>query len=176
MSTRWAGSISRIPDPHLRRWMVFVDGENLTVRAQQVAKDAGVRLSEGPFYSRDVFVWTPGWPATKGMAPDRESIPLQASPVRAYYYTSVVGNEEKIRSVKEALFELQFTPKVFKKSKTRGSKAVDITLATDMLGHAHHDDYDVAVLFAGDGDYVPLVEEVKRLGKSVRVEQPGEPS
>jgi uncharacterized LabA/DUF88 family protein len=38
-----------------------------------------------------------------------------------------------------------------------------------MLGHAYRDDYDVAVLFAGDGDYVPLVEEVKRLGKGVRV-------
>ena len=29
--------------------------------------------------------------------------------------------------------------------------------------------HDVAVLFGGDGDYIPLVEEVKRLGKLVYV-------
>jgi uncharacterized LabA/DUF88 family protein len=34
---------------------------------------------------------------------------------------------------------------------------------------AHFDNYDVACLVAGDGDYVPLVEEVKRLGKVVYV-------
>jgi uncharacterized LabA/DUF88 family protein len=149
--------------------MLFVDGENLTARAQQVARDAGVRLLEGPFYSRDTFVWIPYWPASRAMEVERENIPLQATGVRAYYYTSVVGDEQRIRSVQEALFETQFTPKVFKRSKTRRSKAVDITLATDMLGHAHRGDYDVAVLCAGNGDYVPLVEEVKRLGKGVRV-------
>jgi uncharacterized LabA/DUF88 family protein len=29
--------------------------------------------------------------------------------------------------------------------------------------------FDTAMLVAGDGDYVPLVEEVKRLGKRVHV-------
>lgn len=169
MTTRFSGSFISWGDPHSRRWMLFVDGENLTARAQKIARDANVSLSEGPYYSRDVFVWFPYWSATRGMKVDRDSIPLQPTPVRAYYYTSVVGGEEKIKSVKESLFELRFTPKVFKRSKTRGSKAVDITLATDMLGHAYRGDYDVAVLFAGDGDYVPLVEEVKRLGKGVRV-------
>ena len=158
-----------LPLPNLRRWMLFVDGENLTARAQRVAKDAGVRLLEGRFYSRDTFVWIPYWLASSGMQVSRDNIPLQASGVRAYYYASVVGDQQKIRSVQEALFEMQFTPKVFKKPKNRPSKAVDITLATDMLGHAHRNDYDVAVLCAGDGDYVPLVEEVKRLGKGVRV-------
>jgi hypothetical protein len=158
-----------LPVPHLRRWVLFVDGENLTLRAQQLARDTGVRLSEGPFYSRDTFVWIACWPGVRGMEAARSTIPLQAAGIRAYYYTSVVGNEEKIRSAKEALYEMQFKPKVFRRSKTRGSKAVDITLATDMLDHAHRGDYDVAVLCAGDGDYVPLIEEVKRLGKSVPV-------
>jgi NYN domain len=158
-----------LPLPNLRRWMLFVDGENLTARAQRVVKDAGVRLLEGRFYSRDTFVWIPYWPASSGMTVGGDNIPLQARGVRAYYYASVVGDQQKIRSVQEALFDMQFTPKVFKKPKNRPSKAVDITLATDMLGHAHRNDYDVAVLCAGDGDYVPLVEEVKRLGKGVRV-------
>jgi uncharacterized LabA/DUF88 family protein len=36
-----------------------------------------------------------------------------------------------------------------------------------MLSHCFLGNYDVAVLFAGDGDYVPLVNEVKRMGKVV---------
>lgn len=34
-----------------------------------------------------------------------------------------------------------------------------------MLSHAHLGNYDAAMLVAGDRDYLPLVEEVKRRGK-----------
>jgi uncharacterized LabA/DUF88 family protein len=90
--------------------------------------------------------------------------------VRAYYYTSTVGDADKIRSVKQALWDIGFQPEVFKKPKQQDrTKGVDIALATDLLGNAYRDNYDAAVLVAGDGDYVPLVEEVKRLGKVVHV-------
>jgi len=36
-----------------------------------------------------------------------------------------------------------------------------------MLSHAFRDNYEIAVLVAGDGDYLPVVEEVQRLGKLV---------
>jgi uncharacterized LabA/DUF88 family protein len=36
-----------------------------------------------------------------------------------------------------------------------------------MLRQAFLDNYDLAVLVTGDGDYLPVVEEVKRLGKRV---------
>jgi len=36
-----------------------------------------------------------------------------------------------------------------------------------MLSNAIDNNYEVAVLVAGDADYVPLVEEVKRRGKMV---------
>jgi uncharacterized LabA/DUF88 family protein len=42
-----------------------------------------------------------------------------------------------------------------------------IALTKDMLANAFNNNYDVAVLVTGDGDYVPVVEEVKRLGKTV---------
>jgi uncharacterized LabA/DUF88 family protein len=68
------------------------------------------------------------------------------------------------------LWELGFQPEVFKKSKQdQKAKGVDIALAKDFLGNAYNHNYDVAVLIAGDGDYVPLVAEVKRLGKVVYV-------
>jgi uncharacterized LabA/DUF88 family protein len=38
-----------------------------------------------------------------------------------------------------------------------------------MLRHAFMDNYDVAVLASGDGDYVPLTDAVKSHGKRVEV-------
>jgi uncharacterized LabA/DUF88 family protein len=65
---------------------------------------------------------------------------------------------------------LNFNARVFHRDpKTSRSKGVDISLATDMLMHAVHGHYDAAVLFAGDGDYLPLVNEVKRCGRVVVV-------
>ncbi|MFT3714057.1 MAG: NYN domain-containing protein [Archangium sp.] len=61
-----------------------------------------------------------------------------------------------------------FDAHVFKKV-AKKSKGVDITLARDLLSHAYRDNFDAAVLVAGDADFVPLVEEVKRLGKQVFV-------
>jgi uncharacterized LabA/DUF88 family protein len=162
----------RVPsDPHLRRWMMFVDGENLTIRAQRFAQDKSISLDEGPYYVRDVFVWLPEVQATRRLLYHEDgSEELQLLGVRAYYYTSTIGDDDKIRSVREALWKLGFQPEVFKKSRGQArTKGVDIALATDLLGNAYRDNYDAAVLIAGDGDYVPLVEEVKRLGKVVHV-------
>jgi hypothetical protein len=121
-------------DPHLRRWMLFVDGENLTIRAQEIADAEGVALSEGPFYMRDTFVWLPGGSlATRALDSTGElNLRLQRHAVRAHYYTSVVGSEEKIGHVKEALFQLGFTPKLFKKgSTTKLSAAISYDAGTD---------------------------------------------
>ncbi len=37
-------------DPYLRRWMLFVDGENFTIRAQDVAQKKQIALTQGDFY------------------------------------------------------------------------------------------------------------------------------
>lgn len=74
---------------------------------------------------------------------------------------------EQITQARTNLRDLGFHPEVFRKEKGRRSKGVDITLAKDTLSHAFFGNYDVTVLLAGDGDYVPLVSEVKRLGKVV---------
>ena len=156
-------------DPHLRRWMLFVDGENLTLRAQQLAAERQLTLSRGPTYDPDVYVWIPGVLPTQNIVPGAR-LGVQGQGIRAYYYTSLVGDEQRIVSVKEALWTLGFSPEVFKKSRQdQKAKGVDIALARDILGHAYRDNYDVAVLLAGDGDYVPLILELKRLGKVVYV-------
>jgi hypothetical protein len=154
--------------------MMFVDGENWTIQAEDVAKSANVPLIEGPFYRPHVYMWFPGEPGTAGYAgSDSWSRDLWAGlasrAVRAYYYTSTTGGEQRAKKCREALWHLDFTPHVFTKPAGTRSKEVDITLASDLLGHAYGSHFDTAVLVAGDRDYVPLVHHLKRLGKVVVV-------
>jgi len=48
-------------------------------------------------------------------------------------------------------------------------KGVDIQLATDMLTHSFKNNYDVAILVAGDADFVGAIQAVKDNGKNVEV-------
>ena len=90
--------------------------------------------------------------------------------LRAYYFTSFVGSDDDRTKAADALWDAGFTPAVFKRPKNSGrSKGVDIALATEMLSNAFRDNHEIAVLVAGDGDYVPLVEAVKRLGMAVYI-------
>ena len=154
--------------PNLRRWMTFVDGENLTIRGQDLLSEADVVPPDGLYWSKNRFMWEPGLRGTHAINSGTNH--LEHTPVRSYYYTSLEGDEDALTGVRGKLWNLGFTPRVFKKDKqTQKSKGVDISLSRDMLSHAFNDHYDVAVLIAGDGDYVPLVEEVKHQGKRVLV-------
>ena len=46
-------------------------------------------------------------------------------------------------------------------------KGDDIHLATDMLSFAYENVYDTAILVSGDGDFVPVIKKVQKLGKKV---------
>ncbi|MCK5577580.1 MAG: NYN domain-containing protein, partial [Dehalococcoidales bacterium] len=48
-------------------------------------------------------------------------------------------------------------------------KGVDIQLATDMITHSFKNNYDIAILVAGDSDYVGALQAVKDNGKNVEV-------
>ncbi len=48
-------------------------------------------------------------------------------------------------------------------------KEVDMALGTEMCIEAMSDHYDTAILFSGDRDFVPAVENVRKLGKKVEV-------
>lgn len=163
------GGLMLPSDPHLRPWMLFVDGENLTLRAQEIAQKRGIQLEHGPYFERNVCVWIPSFDARRSLV-GQAPIPIQQTAIRAFYYTSLVGDEQKLLAVKTSLWKIGFQSEVFKKDKqSTKSKGVDITLAKDFLGNAFMGNYDVAVLVAGDGDYVPIINEVKRLGKIVYV-------
>jgi hypothetical protein len=151
------------------RWMLFVDGENLTARAQTVATKRGVQFETGPNFERDAFIWFRSCNPRRSLYRPAAGAGLDDHAVRAYYYTSTTGGDVAEERVRRALWEMHFAPVVFKKPKGARSKGVDITLTKDMLSHAFHGHYDVAVLCTCDGDYVPVVQEVQRLGKIVHL-------
>ena len=55
------------------------------------------------------------------------------------------------------------------KPRRQRQKGVDVLLAVDMLSASFRQVFDIAVLVAGDADFVPLVHEVRRLGVTVVV-------
>jgi uncharacterized LabA/DUF88 family protein len=146
--------------------MLFVDGENLTIQGEKLAESKGIKLIDGPNYWPNVFLWMPNIRPVNNMY-ERAYLKLQPIGIRAYYYASMTGSAEQIKQASIRLRDLDFHPELFWKEKGKRSKGVDLTLAKDLLSHAFFGNFDVAVLLAGDGDYVPLVKEVKRLGKVV---------
>ncbi len=150
--------------------MLFVDGENFTKLGQEALKAEGMSLRTGPAWKRDIFLWLPGRTARQAFfAPAGLEGGNDAPPaVRSYLYTSMPTGEPGWTETRLALRGLGFEPKLFPRRQGR-SKAVDIALTTDVLTLGVNQRYEVAVLLAGDGDYVPLVEAVKNLGLYVVV-------
>lgn len=102
--------------------------------------------------------------------------------IRIYYYNALVGQKEeperfadqqKFLSTIEAIpyFELKMGRLVYNNwpGTPPYEKGVDIMLATDMLTHAYSDNYDTALLVAGDSDYVYALQAVKNAGKHVEI-------
>ena len=146
-----------VRQPHVRI-MIFIDGENLAIRydnkiGEDIPKEH-IRREKG------VYLWSF----------NIAMVAASVNVIRTYYYTSVMGDDQKVSGVIDQLKEAHVDkPRVYKKSRTKGSKQVDIALCVDMLTNAHRNNYDVAVLIAGDEDYVPLVEAVQAEGKRVFV-------
>jgi uncharacterized LabA/DUF88 family protein len=138
--------------------MMFVDGENLAIRW----KDQ-IRNEEPPnyiAYEKDIYVWSEGF----------NLINCGHDIIRKYYYTSAPGDIDNRNRIFDKLKSLGIeAPYVFPRKKKGRSKRVDITLSVEMLFHAYQRNYEVAILVAGDEDYVPLVEAVKNVGRRVFV-------
>lgn len=92
---------------------------------------------------------------------------LRAQTERAFFFTSVRGDEDKVNKVRDRLHQLGFQPVVFKKQRGERAKGVDISLTTALLSNAFMDNYDTAIVITEDADYVPVIDEVKRIGKQV---------
>ncbi len=102
--------------------------------------------------------------------------------IRIYYYNAKVGLKEEPERYRDqqAFFasvsaipycELRLGRLVYINwpNTPPFEKGVDIQLATDMITHSFKNNYDVAVLVAGDNDYVGALQSVKDNGKNVEV-------
>ena len=102
--------------------------------------------------------------------------------VRIYYYNAKVGLKEEPERYRDqqAFFasvsaipycELRLGRLVYINwpHSPPYEKGVDIQLTTDLLTHSFKNNYDEAILVAGDSDYVGALQAVKDNGKNIEV-------
>jgi uncharacterized LabA/DUF88 family protein len=153
--------------------IVLVDGENLVIRYQSMCL-AGRIPREDNHFVEDCFAWNSNITRVHGLK----------DIVRVAYYTTVVGDDVRLKSVSDQISEAPFrfdtlaglqwkgtlVPYVYKKgSKSAKTKSVDINLTIDALRYAYGASIDQIVLVSGDGDYIPLLREIMSRGKMVQV-------
>ena len=141
----------------ISRAMVFVDGENLVACYSELL---GEQLPKNHVvYEPNVFVW---------MKKPKIRKHRKCDIVRIYYYASAFGDESDHFEILGRLRSVGIeAPRVFKRSKERKTKGIGISLVTEMLTHAHQKNYNMAIIVAGDENYIPLVRAVKAEGHHV---------
>jgi len=88
--------------------------------------------------------------------------------IRKYWFGSCSGGTEKDNEYKSTLRKYHFEPVIFHKSKQKEKeKQVDIALTRRILQHGYQKDFDIAVILAGDTDYLGVIDDIKRLGLNV---------
>jgi uncharacterized LabA/DUF88 family protein len=95
--------------------------------------------------------------------------------IRVYYYLPIVNKEEaeeQYKSQQRFISYLQDIPNVhvkfgrlIKRGETLVEKTLDVLIAIDMVKYAYQNQYDIAILVSGDGDFSPAIEAVKEIGK-----------
>jgi hypothetical protein len=155
-------------------WSLFVDGENFAKRGAAALKAAEIDMTGGP-WRPDVYLWLPQTDARYGWFAEHPMVFMGDGPGwsvpsanRAYYYTSTISGDPEWTDTRLELREIGFEPRLYRRVKGQ-SKAVDIALATDALMLAAERQTEVSVILSGDGDFVPVVEAMKRLGQRVVV-------
>ncbi len=98
--------------------------------------------------------------------------------VRTYYFNAPLTDdyEHELREGQQRFFEsLRRIPYTTVRlgrlhrrfDGTLVEKGIDVAIAVESLSLAYEDAYDTVLLVSGDGDYVQLVEAIKRRGKHV---------
>ena len=96
---------------------------------------------------------------------------IRMETIRVYYYDAIVNykEDEKKHKEQDVFFEKirnidTYEVKLGRLIKTNNGyrqKGVDVLLAIDMISKAHLNHYDIALLLAGDDDYLDMVKSIK---------------
>ena len=150
-------STSSASTPVYRRVMIFIDGEYLSKGFERIYKHNEINF--------------PGlYVLLKNLAVEERRRP---EVIRAYYYNAIVDPEEYFDKYKEqkeyyskieehAVYEVKLA-RLKKTKRGRKQKGVDVMLAVDMITKAFMNHYDIAILLAGDDDFLDLIKAVKDL-------------
>ncbi|MGE5392237.1 MAG: NYN domain-containing protein [Candidatus Saccharibacteria bacterium] len=166
------------------RAMIFVDGNNLFHSAPQIGKQKGladhsIRIE----YRKLAFVFAQ---EVNRLVPD-----YSVYPVVTHYVASIPANydprsEQSVEKQRGffawlralphyqvTLMEIDFRGHAVRRDEEDGEQfelkesKVDMEVAALMLEHCYHDDYDIAILVAGDADYGPALRRIIEKGKQV---------
>jgi uncharacterized LabA/DUF88 family protein len=90
---------------------------------------------------------------------------------RVYYYDAIIDpsddqeeynkQNQYLENIREYNFHEVKTGRLIKTKESYKQKGVDVLLAIDMITKAYHDQYDIAILVAGDDDFIDVVKAVK---------------
>lgn len=143
------------------RVMVFVDGGYL---------ESNLKKQWGDDVTVNYPVFREGLKPYLHLGTDRD-VPYV---IRIYYYDAI--EEGKVPTEQDAkhmlindteYFELRLGKLRREKGGKPKQKGVDTMIALDMVTKAYRNHYDIAVLLAGDGDFLDVVKAVKNAGKQV---------
>ena len=148
----------------------FIDGENLLHRYEAMLQGGAIPKPE-VIHIPGLLVWHPSITNVFVCEVNRIS-----------FYQTVVGDDEAVTEALRKVTEVRYSymsdarsggsgslyPRLFKKQQ-RGTKtkSVDINICVDALRCVMNHTGDAILLLSGDGDYLPLVEEINRHGKQV---------
>lgn len=135
--------------------ITYIDGTNLLF---ECAKAVGIKGARADKPSEDHLALA--------CQLARQANPYACDPKRRYWFASYQGDETYRDALRESLQKQGFEAMLFKKNQGR-EKGVDISLTREMMVHAFQRNCIESILVAGDEDYVPLVNEVKRYGQRV---------
>lgn len=147
----------------------FLDGENLVCRYESMLKAGRIPRAD-VVHIPGLLVWHPNM--TKQFLCRFQ---------RINFYQTVVGAVDEVDAAREKVADVRYRysegnvggggslyPRLFKKQ-ARGSKtkSVDINICVDLLRCVFSKNSEVVMLASGDGDYLPLVNEINRQGVQV---------
>ena len=151
---------SPAPTPAYRRVMIFIDGGYLRKGFERI-----YRHNEINFPSLFVLLKKLGFEERR-----------HPEVIRAYYYDSIVDPSDDLNLYekqkeyfsiiqKHAVYDVKLArlKKIDTTKKRRKQKGVDVMLAVDMITKAFMNHYDIAILLAGDDDFLDVVKAVKDL-------------
>jgi uncharacterized LabA/DUF88 family protein len=156
------------------RTVVLIDGENQCTRYEECIRN-GREPASSVIHYKNNFIWAPG------MLHVYDTMEV----LRVSYYNTFIGDAVALEKLNNSISEVRYdfsyeegcyrsgtiVPRIFKKeNRSTKTKSVDINITIDALRSTYNDTIDRLILITGDGDYIPLIEEVMRQNVQVYVE------